>query len=124
MKKKIIYIIIIIIIIGLCIYGALNLFNKKNIVLNSKEVVDGINFGDVSIVKKDGKYIFKVSLSSDTSIHAESFDVEILDKKGNTLDTLSGFIGDINNGEMKEVEIVSTKNLSKAYQVSYTVFKE
>lgn len=124
MKKKIIYIIIILLIIGLCIYGALNLFNKKNIVLNSKEVVDGINFGDVSIVKKDGKYIFKVSLSSDTSIHAESFDVEILDKKGNTLDTLSGFIGDINNGEMKEVEIESTKNLSKAYQVSYTVFKE
>ena len=124
MKKKIIYIIIILLIIGLCIYGALNLFNKKDIVINSKQSLEGINFSDVSIKKKDGNYIFNVSLSSDKSVHVESFDVEILDKKGNSLDTLSGFVGDINEGEIKEVEITSTKNLSKAYQVSYTIFKE
>lgn len=124
MKKKIIYIIIILLIIGLCIYGALNLFNKKDIVINSKQSLEGINFSDVSIKKKDGNYIFNVSLSSDKNVHVESFDVEILDKKGNSLDTLSGFVGDINEGEIKEVEITSTKNLSKAYQVSYTIFKE
>ena len=100
------------------------MFNKKDIVINSKQSLEGINFSDVSIKKKDGNYIFNVSLSSDKSVHVESFDVEILDKKGNSLDTLSGFVGDINEGEIKEVEITSTKNLSKAYQVSYTIFKE
>ena len=109
-----------IIILGLFVY----IKNLKTEIINGNQTVNDINFKDVSLEKKDSKYIFKVTLSSNKEINIESFDVVITDKKGKKLDVLSGYVGNISKGETKIVEIETTKDLSKAYKVSYIVYNE
>ena len=45
----------------------------------------------------------------------------IYDKKGERLATLSGYIGDISSNSKKEITIETDEDLSKAYEINYTI---
>ena len=128
MKKKGNWLIVIlcILIIALIIYGIVRYFVNKNdtSILSTEQIVQDIRFSDVNIEKNGNKFTFQVTLFADKDITIESFDAEIKNKKGDTLDTLSGFVGNLTAGETKVVDIETNKDISKAYQVSYSIFKE
>ena len=69
------------------------------------------------------KYTFyvKITTSKDKTLNVEDFDATILDKDGNKIETLSGYIGDIDNKSKKEITIICNEDLSKAYEIVYTV---
>ena len=51
----------------------------------------------------------------------EEFDATIYDKKGERIETLTGYIGDIDKNSKKEITIEANEDLSKAYEINYTV---
>mgnify|MGYP006936005052 CR=1 FL=1 len=54
-------------------------------------------------------------------LRVEDVDAIIYDKKGNVLETLTGYLGDIDNKSKKEITIESNEDLSKAYEINYTL---
>lgn len=124
-KTKVIISVVVVLVVGLIIYGVISFINNgPTEIVNGTQTVEGIKFSDVSTTSKDGKYIFEVTLTADKEVKIESFDVKITDKKGKKIDVLSGYVGNISNGETKVVEIETEKDLSRAYKVSYTIYKE
>lgn len=105
------------------------LFYMKNYFISVplyKEIknVKGIEFTKANILRKNDEYTFIVTISnnSDKDLSYESFDVIIYNEKGKELETLSGYIGGLNIGEMKEVEMNTKKDLSDIYDVKYKVY--
>ena len=126
MKKKIILIITFLIILVGGIFLTINIINKNKLSekLTEKKTVHDITFSDVKINKKDSKYVFSVTLTSKKFVEAESFDVELKDKKGKTITILSGYIGNIDSDETKVIEMETDKKINNAYELSYTVYNE
>ena len=124
MKRGII-IIVTLIVLSLVVFFAFNYVKSKNLISKEK-VINNIVFKKAKITKKAGKYNFSVTIKCKGKENAviESFDAIILDKKGNKIDVLSGYVGGINKGEIKIIEIKSDKDLSNAYEINYTVYNE
>lgn len=122
MKKKIIIIGSVLIILGIIVFFIFKA-NSKTEIGNSQTVHD-ITFFDASITKKSGKYIFRVKLDSDKDLDVKKFHADIKDKKGESLDVLEGIINGIKSEDSLEVEIESSKDLKKAYQISYSVYNQ
>ena len=122
MKKKTIIIIAIVIALIIGLIVILNLTKKKDLISKTK-IVSGVKFSDAKIDEDNGKYIFYVTVTttSKTTVSVEDFDATIYDKKGNRIETLTGYIGDIDKNSKKEITIESNENLSKAYEINYTL---
>lgn len=125
MKKRVIIPILMLIIIVLFVIIFLNIFKEDDKITKNK-VVNGILFSEADITKSDDGYKFKVKLdfNDDKAKNAEHVDIIIKTKKGKEIDTLSGYIGGLNKGENIVMEMISEKDLSKAYEVIYTVYNE
>ncbi len=122
MKKKIIIgAIIILVIVGIIVL--VNVLNKSDNLIGQTKIVEGVKFSDAKITGENGKYTFyvKITTSKDKTLNVEDFDATILDKDGNKIETLSGYIGDIDNKSKKEITIICNEDLSKAYEIVYTV---
>ena len=124
-KKNIIVISAIVLLFALILF----LFYMKNYFTSVplyKEIknVKGIEFTKANILRKNDEYTFIVTISnnSDKDLSYESFDVIIYNEKGKELEILSGYIGGLNIGEMKEVEMSTKKDLSDIYDVKYKVY--
>jgi preprotein translocase subunit YajC len=87
------------------------------------KVVEGIKFSKAKIDKVNDKYIFYVTVttSKSDSVNVQEFDATIYDKKGERIETLTGYIGDIDKNSKKEITIEANEDLSKAYEINYTV---
>lgn len=120
-KKTWIFIgIIVVFIIGIIV--VFNLTKSDNLIGKSK-TIEGIKFSNAKIEELSDKYVFYVTVTTtkDESLKVEDFDAIIYDKKGNKLETLTGYIGDINKNTKKEITIESNEDLSKAYEINYTI---
>ena len=107
------------------IVGLIIIYNvtKTDDLIGKTKVVEGIKFSKAKITKLDDKYVFYVTVttSKKESVKVEDFDANIYDKKGDRIVTLSGYIGDISSNSTKEITIESTEDLSKAYEINYTI---
>ena len=123
MKKRIIIFIIAVIVVGLSIFIVMK-FNNKTLI-NKEKNINGIIFKKVKLNKTKDGYTFKVTIKTKKDkADIESFDAIITNKKGKELDILSGYVGGISKGETKIVTIKTDKDLSNAYEINYTVYKE
>ena len=123
MKKKIIIFIIAVIVVGLAIFMVMK-FNNKTLI-NKEKNINGIIFKKVKLTKAKKGYTFKVTIKTkEDKADIESFDAIITNKKGKELDILSGYVGGISKGETKIITIKTDKDLSDAYEINYTVYKE
>lgn len=123
MKKRIIIFIIAVIVVGLSIFMVMK-FNNKTLI-NKEKNINGIIFKKVKLNKTKDGYKFKVTIKTKKDkADIESFDAIITNKKGKELDILSGYVGGISKGETKIVTIKTDKDLSNAYEINYTVYKE
>lgn len=122
MKKKILIILGVLLVFILICVGVYNLTKPKDLIGKTK-IVEGIKFSDAKIKEVDGKYtlLVTVTTTSKKSLNIEDFDATVYDKKGNRLETLTGYIGDIDKNSKKEITIDSNEDLSKAYEINYTV---
>ena len=98
-------------------------FTKTDSLIGKTKEVQGIKFSDAKIEETDEKYTFyvKVTTSSKSALKVEDFDATIYDKKGNRLETLTGYIGNIDSKTTKEISIEANEDLSKAYEINYTI---
>jgi hypothetical protein len=122
MKKKLIIAgIIVLVIVGIIVL--FKVLNKDTNLIGKTKIVEGVRFSDAKITGEDGKYTFyvKITTSKDKTLNVEDFDATILDKDGNKIETLSGYIGDIDSKSKKEITIICNEDLSKAYEIVYTV---
>ena len=106
------------------IIGIIIIYNvtKTNDLIGKTKTVNGIKFSNAKITKLSDKYIFYVTITtSKKEVKVVDFDATIYDKKGNRIETLSGYIGDIDSNTKKEVTIESFEDLSNAYEVNYTL---
>lgn len=123
MKKRIIIFIIAVIVVGLAIFMVMK-FNNKTLI-NKEKNINGIIFKKVKLTKAKKGYTFKVTIKTkEDKADIESFDAIITNKKGKELDILSGYVGGISKGETKIITIKTDKDLSDAYEINYTVYKE
>ena len=126
MKKRIfitVMFVIVILISAIVIYKISSNSNNK---LNRVMTINDVKFSKAKIEKKNNKYFFTVQLdyAGENAIKAQSFDANILDKSGNTIEVLSGYIGGIEQTSVKNISIESQADLSKAYSITYTVYNE
>ena len=122
MKKRMIIIISALLVLGIIIFFIFNA-NKKTEISKIQTIHD-ITFFDANIKKKGKKYVFTVKLDSDKDLDIKKFHADIKDKNGKTLDVLEGIINGIKKEDNLEVEIESSKDLKKAYQISYSVYSQ
>lgn len=123
MKKRIIIFIIAVIVVGLAIFMVMK-FNNKTLI-NKEKNINGIIFKKVKLTKAKKGYTFNVTIKTkEDKADIESFDAIITNKKGKELDILSGYVGGISRGETKIITIKTDKDLSDAYEINYTVYKE
>lgn len=96
---------------------------KSDDLISKVKVVEGIKFSKAKIDKVNDKYLFYVTVttSKSDSINVQEFDATIYDKKGERIETLTGYIGDIDKNSKKEITIEANEDLSKAYEINYTV---
>lgn len=96
---------------------------KTNDLISKTKVIEGVKFSNAKITKLSDKYIFYVTVTTTNQdiVKVTDFDATIYDKKGNRIETLTGYIGDIDNKSKKEVTIESNEDLSKAYEINYTI---
>ena len=96
---------------------------KSNDLISKVKVVEGIKFSKAKIDKVNDKYLFYVTVttSKSDSVNVQEFDATIYDKKGERIETLTGYIGDIDKNSKKEITIEANEDLSKAYEINYTV---
>lgn len=99
-----------------------NVTKTKDLISKTK-VVEGVKFSNAKIEKLTDKYIFYVTITTNKkeAVKVKDFDATIYDKKGNRIETLTGYIGDIDNKSKKEVTIESNEDLSEAYEINYTI---
>lgn len=121
MKKKLIIVgILLVIVIGIVI-----LFNvtRDNSLVSKTKIVNNVKFSNAKISEENGTYVFYVlvTTTSKSTLKVEDFDATIYDKKGNRLETLTGYIGDIDNNSKKEITITSNEDLSDAYEINYNL---
>ena len=122
MKKKLIIAgVALVIIIGLIVL--FKVLSKNDTLIGNTRVVEGIKFSNAKITEEDGFYTFYVTVttSKEKTLTVEDFDATILDREGNKIETISGYIGDIDNKSKKELTIGCNEDLSKAYEIVYTV---
>lgn len=122
MKKRMIIIISALLVLGIIIFFIFNANKKTEI--NKSQTIHDITFFDANIKKKGKKYVFTVKLDSDKDLDIKKFHADIKDKNGKTLDVLEGIINGIKKEDNLEVEIESSKDLKKAYQISYSVYSQ
>lgn len=123
MKKRIIIFIIAVIVVGLSIFFVMK-FNSKSLIERDRNI-NGVIFKNVKITKNKDGYTFKVTIKTKKDkADIESFDAVITNKKGKEIEILSGYVGGISKGETKTVTIKTDKDLSGAYEINYTVYKE
>lgn len=106
------------------IVGIIVIYNvtKTDNLINKTKVINGIKFSDAKIDKLTNGYVFYVTVTtSKDSVKVEDFDATILDKDGNRIETLTGYIGDIDKNSKKEISIESNEDLSAAYEINYTI---
>ena len=122
MKKKsiVIAIISVIIIVGIIIF----VLNMNKNIISKEQTVHNVRFYNASIFKRDGKYILKLSIDGKVNIDNYKFDADVKDKKGKSLYVFTGFITDLKKEDSLDVEMETDKDLKKAYQITYTVYKE
>lgn len=96
---------------------------KSDDLISKVKVVEGIKFSKAKIDKVNDKYLFYVTIttSKSDSVNVQEFDATIYDKKGERIETLTGYIGDIDKNSKKEITIEANEDLSKAYEINYTV---
>ena len=122
MKKKLIIAgVALVVIVGLIVL--FKVLSKNDTLISNTRVVEGVRFSDAKLTSEDGKYTFYVvvTTSKEKTLKVEGFDATILDREGNKLETLSGYIGDIDNKSKKEITIGCNEDLSKAYEIIYSV---
>lgn len=126
MKKRIFIIATIIIVILLGTFIIYKISTNSNNKINRVMTINDVKFSKAKIEKKNNKYFFSVQLdyAGENAIKAKSFDAKILDKFGNSIETLSGYIGGIEKTSVKRISIESQTDLSKAYSITYTVYNE
>ena len=121
-KKKIIILVAVIIAF---LVGSMIIYNltKEDSLVGKTKIVSGIKFSNAKIVESTDKYVFYVTVttSSDNTLKVEDFDATIYDKKGNRIETLTGYLGNIDKNSKKEITIESNEDLSKAYEINYTL---
>lgn len=106
------------------IVGIIVIYNvtKTDNLISKTKVINGIKFSDAKIDKLTNGYVFYVTVTtSKDSVKVEDFDATILDKDGNRIETLTGYIGDIDKNSKKEISIESNEDLSAAYEINYTI---
>ena len=106
------------------IVGIIVIYNvtKTDNLISKIKVINGIKFSDAKIDKLTNGYVFYVTVTtSKDSVKVEDFDATILDKDGNRIETLTGYIGDIDKNSKKEISIESNEDLSAAYEINYTI---
>lgn len=111
-------------IIVFLIVGLIIIFNvtKSDNLIGKTKVVEGIKFSNARIDKLSDKYVFYVTITTSKSeVNIEDFDATFYDKKGNRIETLTGYVGNIDNNSKKEVTIESIEDLSNAYEINYTI---
>lgn len=121
-KKKILIFIAVIVVF---IIGLIVIYNvtKSDNLLGKTKIVSGIKFSDAKIEETNGKYTFYVTVTttSKNTLEVEDFDATIYDKKGNRIETLTGYLGNIDKNSKKEITIESNEDLSEAYEINYTL---
>ena len=93
---------------------------KSDDLISKTKTVEGIKFSNAKILNDDGNYILYVTVttSSKSTLKVEEFEANIYDKKGKRLETLTGYIGNIDKNSKKEITIESNEDLSKAYEIN------
>jgi hypothetical protein len=111
-------------VIVLFIVGIIVIYNvtKTKDLISKEKTVQGIKFSNAKLTKLSDKYIFNVTVTtSKEAVKVIDFDATVYDKKGNRLETLTGYIGDIDNLSRKDITIECKEDLSEAYEINYTI---
>ena len=111
-------------VIVLFIVGIIVIYNltKTDDLISKEKTVQGIKFSNAKLTKLSDKYIFNVTVTtSKEAVKVIDFDATVYDKEGNRLETLTGYIGDIDNLSRKDITIECKEDLSNAYEINYTI---
>ena len=111
-------------VIVLFIVGIIVIYNltKTDDLIGKEKTVQGIKFSNAKLTKLSDKYIFNVTVTtSKEAVKVIDFDATVYDKEGNRLETLTGYIGDIDNLSRKDITIECKEDLSEAYEINYTI---
>ena len=111
-------------VIVLFIVGIIVIYNltKTDDLIRKEKTVQGIKFSNAKLTKLSDKYIFNVTVTtSKEAVKVIDFDATVYDKEGNRLETLTGYIGDIDNLSRKDITIECKEDLSEAYEINYTI---
>ena len=88
------------------------------------QVVESFKMENTSLVYENGTTLLETTVTntSDKTEYLKEFEIKVMDKDGNEITTLIGFVGaSIEAGETKVINSYSGQDLSHAYSISYTV---
>ena len=88
--------------------------------------IDGIEITNTSLVYEDGISYLKATVTNNTGVDYElnEYKINVKDSDGNIRVTMPGYVGSIlKNGESKNINTMSSEDLSKAYSIEYEVIK-
>lgn len=91
-----------------------------------KQVIEGLEFDNTSLSFSDNRSIFTTTVTNQAldDIKIKVFYVVVKDKKGNTLTTLEGYIGEsLPKGQSRTVQSNVDINLKNAFEVEYRLTK-
>ena len=88
------------------------------------QVVESFKMENTSLVYENNTTLLETTVTntSDKTEYLKEFEIKVMDKDGNEITTLIGFVGEsIEAGETKVINSYSGQDLSHAYSISYTV---
>ena len=88
------------------------------------QVVESFKMENTSLVYENNTTLLETTVTntSDKTEYLKEFEIKVMDKDGNEITTLIGFVGaSIEAGETKVINSYSGQDLSHAYSISYTV---
>ncbi len=97
---------------------------KLNISKKIKETkkIDGLEFSDMEITEKDNVTVILANVRNTTKDIKKDYivDIKVLDKKGNEITSLSGYIGEIKSNETISFKTSATFDFANAYDIVIT----
>ncbi len=88
------------------------------------QVVENVNFHNINISENDEYYIFTASITNLTAdpLTINNVQIEVINSKEDVITTLTGYFGNVINGDETKPIIIKTKeDLSDAVSVNFTL---
>ena len=90
---------------------------NKSSMLKKTKIIDGLEIGNITLKESGNESVIRATVKNTTSIKKgdEFIQLTIIDKDGNTLVKVKGYLNTINPGEKTELNIKASCDFANAY---------